>query len=102
MNSMYQAPVGQHPSHRTSIASIVILLIIAIIVAVLGFGRISNIKEEDARAKADAEMQQQSAQSRVQAEQAQRAQDANMLNDLNEISSTSTTVEEKSQIDSAF
>jgi predicted Holliday junction resolvase-like endonuclease len=102
MNSVYQAPVGKQPAHRTSIVSIVILLIIAIIVAVLGFGRINNIKEEDARAKAELDTQQQSAQAQVKAEQARRAQDANMVNDLNSISSTSTTVQEKSQIDSSF
>lgn len=100
MNSMYQAPVGQ-PTHKTSIVSIIILLIIAIIVAVLGFGRINNIKEEDAKAKSQATAQQQATQARTQAIQARKAQDANILNDLNDISADASA-EDMTKIDSSF
>ena len=66
MNSIYQSPLGQQPVHRTSIISIIVLLLIAIIVAVLGFGRINNMKEEEARM-----MQQEQEASRMRTEQMQ-------------------------------
>lgn len=51
MNSMYQSPLQQNNSHKSSILAIIIFLIIAIIVAVLGFGRIGTLKNEDAAAR---------------------------------------------------
>lgn len=91
----------QQPTHKTSIVSIVILLIIAIIVAVLGFGRINNIKEQDVQAKKQAMTQQQAAESRMKAEQMRKTQDANILNDLNGLSAESSA-EEMTKIESSF
>jgi uncharacterized protein HemX len=101
MNSMYQAPAGKSPEHKTSTLSIVILLIIAIIVAILGFGRINNLKDEDAKLKQQDSMRQQSEQSRARAEQNRKAQDANILNDLNDISAD-TSASEMTKIESSF
>lgn len=56
MNSVYQAPM-QQGGHRTSLLSIIVLLIIAIIVAVLGFGRINALKQEDSRARMNTQTQ---------------------------------------------
>ena len=56
MNSVYQAPM-QQGGHKTSLLSIIVLLIIAIIVAVLGFGRINALKQEDARASMNTQTQ---------------------------------------------
>ncbi len=104
MNSMYQAPLGQQPVHRTSIVSIVILLLIAIIVAVLGFGRINSMKEEQAKMMQkeaeQAQMIQKEAQNRA-AIQAQAEADANILTDLENISSD-TNDEDMKDLESAF
>lgn len=45
---MYKSPMGQS-GHKSSVLALIILLAIAIIVAVLGFGRIKTIKQEEAR-----------------------------------------------------
>ncbi len=66
MNSMYQSPLGAQPKHKTSVLSIVVLLLIAGIIAVLGFGRINNMKEEEMKM-----MQQQADQARMMQEQNQ-------------------------------
>ncbi len=104
MNSMYQAPLGQQPTHRTSIISIIVLLLIAIIVAVLGFGRINSMKEEQVKmmqkeAK-QAEMIQMEAKNRA-AIRARAEADANILMDLENISSGSNEEDIKS-LESAF
>ncbi|MCF7865259.1 MAG: hypothetical protein K9M11_02030 [Candidatus Pacebacteria bacterium] len=101
MNSMYQAPVGPQPEHKTSIVSIVILLIIAILVAVLGFGRINNLKEEAAKINNQNMMQQKSAQDRQRAEQAKKVEDASILNDLDNISADENA-EDMTKIDASF
>lgn len=92
---------SSQPTHKTSIVSIVVLLIVAIIVAILGFGRINSIKEEDAKIKKQNAAQQQSAVSRAQAEKMQKAQDANILKDLTDIS-TGASAEDMTQIETSF
>lgn len=104
MNSMYQAPLGQQPVHKTSIITIIVLLLITIIVTVLGFGRIKNMKEEQVKmiqkeAK-QAEMIQMEARKQA-AIKAQAEADANILSDIENVSSTSIEQDIKS-IESAF
>ncbi len=104
MNSMYQSPLGQQPVHRTSIVSIIILLLIAIIVAVLGFGRISSMKEEQAKMMQKDAEQAQMLQKQAQSQAAFDAQveaDANILTDLENISSD-TNDEDMKDLESAF
>jgi type II secretory pathway pseudopilin PulG len=91
----------QQPTHKTSIVSIIVLLVIAIIVAILGFGRINSIKEQDLNANRQNAAQQQSAISREKAEQIRKAQDANILKDLNDIS-TESSADEMTKIEASF
>jgi amino acid permease len=89
MNSMYQAPLGQQPVHRTSTISIIILLVIAIIVAVLGFGRINSMKEEQAKIMQKEAEQARMIQVQAQSAAAAKASEASILTDLENISSES-------------
>lgn len=101
MNSMYQAPLGQQPVHKTSIISIVILLLIAIIVAVLGFGRINNMKEEQAVMMQKEAEQAQMIQMEAQATADAKADEASILTDLENISSE-TNDGDIAEIEAAF
>ncbi|MBP6974338.1 MAG: hypothetical protein KBB54_00125 [Candidatus Pacebacteria bacterium] len=74
MNSMYQAPL-QSAGHRTSILAVIVLLLIASIIAVLGFGRIKNMKEEDMKAQQAASV----VQAQNEAMQKQNAQNADNI-----------------------
>ena len=101
MNSMYQAPLGQQPTHRTSIVSIIILLVIAIIVAVLGFGRIDSMKEEQAKAIQKEAEQARMIQMEAQAAAAAKASEASILTDLENISAE-TNDGDIAEIEAAF
>jgi Tfp pilus assembly protein PilO len=101
MNSMYQAPLGQQPVHRTSIVSIIILLLIAIIVAVLGFGRINSMKEEQTKMMQKEAEQARMIQMEAQATAAAKADEASILTDLENIS-VDSNAEEIADIEAAF
>lgn len=101
MNSMYQAPLGQQPVHRTSIVSIIVLLLIAIIVAVLGFGRINSMKEEQAKMIQKEAEQARMIQVEAQATAAAKTNDASILTDLENISSETNT-QDIAEIEAAF
>lgn len=101
MNSMYQAPLGQQPVHRTSIVSIIVLLLIAIIVAVLGFGRINSMKEEQAKMIQKESEQARMIQMEAKATAAAKADEASILTDLENISSE-TNDEDIAEIEAAF
>ncbi len=101
MNSMYQAPLGQQPVHRTSILSIIVLLLIAIIVAVLGFGRINSMKEEQAKMIQKEADQARMIQIETQATAAAKADEASILTDLENIS-TESNDKDIAEIEAAF
>lgn len=101
MNSMYQAPLGQQPVHRTSIISIIVLLLIAIIVAVLGFGRINSMKEEQAKIMQKEAEQARMIQMQAQSAAAAKAEEASILSDLENVSSETNDDDIKS-LESAF
>lgn len=101
MNSMYQAPLGQQPVHRTSIISIIVLLLIAIIVAVLGFGRINSMKEEQAKTVQKEAEQARMIQMQAQAAANAKAEEASILTDLENVSSETNDADIKS-LESAF
>lgn len=101
MNSMYQAPLGQQPVHRTSILSIIVLLLIAIIVAVLGFGRINSMKEEQAKMMQKEADQARMIQMETQATAAAKADEASILTDLENISTESNDAD-MAEIEAAF
>lgn len=101
MNSMYQAPLGQQPVHRTSIVSIIVLVLIAIIVAVLGFGRINSMKEEQAKMIQKEAEQARMIQMEAQATAAAKANEASILTDLKNISSETNT-QDIAEIEAAF
>lgn len=90
MNSMYQAPM-QQGGHRTSMLSIIILLIIAIIVAILGFGRINALKQEDARARMNPPVSK-----------AQPSPKVDVSAELDTVLSNDTSASDTSDIDAAF
>lgn len=101
MNSMYQAPLGQQPVHRTSIVSIIVLLVIAIIVAVLGFGRINSMKEEQAKMIQKESEQARMIQMEAKATAAAKADEASILTDLENVSSE-TNAGDIAEIEAAF
>lgn len=101
MNSMYQAPLGQQPVHRTSILSIIVLLLIAIIVAVLGFGRINSMKEEQTKTIQKEAEQARMIQIETQATAAAKADEASILTDLENIS-TESNDKDIAEIEAAF
>lgn len=101
MNSTYQAPLGQQPVHRTSIVSIIVLLLIAIIVAVLGFGRINSMKEEQAKTVQKEAEQARMIQTQAQAAANAKAEEASILSDLENVSSETNDDDIKS-LESAF
>lgn len=68
MNSMYQSPLQQNNSHKSSLWAMIIFLIIAIIVAVLGFGRIGALKDEDAAARQAAKQAAEASMKKQQAD----------------------------------
>ena len=94
MNSVYQAPM-QQGGHKTSILSIIILLVIAIIVAVLGFGRINELKQEDARASMDNQTQ-------PTVQHAAPAPAVDVSAELDNVTSNDTSASDTSAIDAAF
>ena len=95
MNSMYQPPVQQAPKHRTSLVAVIVFLIIAIIVTVLGFGRINSMKEEDARLQSEqARQAQMTAQKNAQIRaQNEAISEESILKDLENINSSSNTAD---------
>lgn len=103
VNSMYQPPVQQNQGHKTSVVAILVFVIIAVLVAVLGFGRIHNMKEEDAKAAAEQARQAQITANKNAAMKAQAAKlsEDNILKELNAIDSASNTEAIKA-IESAF
>lgn len=103
VNSVYQAPLGQPTGHRTSTVAIVILLVIAIIVAVLGFGRIKNIKEEETKLRNKQNAEMQAAYNRLRVQQENQKRDASIISELENINANaSSSTEDIATIEAAF
>ncbi len=79
MNSIYRPMTPRPKGHRTSLIAIIVFLIIAIIVAVLGFGRIKDIKHDDA---------QRGAQQNSQAPRSAPLSDSQVYSEIEAVSTT--------------
>lgn len=101
MNSMYQSPLGQQPKHKTSIISIIVFLLIAIIVAVLGFGRINTIKEETDKLEMQNAKAAQEMEVKTKAMEEKQKDEANILSDLDAINIESNA-SDIAEIEAAF
>lgn len=93
---MYQPP-AQQQGHKTSVVAILVFVLIAILVTVLGFGRINSMKEEDARLQAEQARQAQITASKNAAmkAEAEKLSEENILNELNTLDSASNTADIK-------
>jgi uncharacterized protein HemX len=101
MNSMYQSPLVQQPKHKTSVVSVIVLLLIASIVAVLGFGRVNTIKEEADKLELQNAKTSQEMESKTKAMEEKKKAEANILSDLDAINIESNA-SDIAEIDAAF